>query len=188
MVTLLPIDQIIKTARALGISFGPGDPKSRLAYLTKLHLLPQTIRRKVAGQIVGCYPESVISTLKKINQLRTEGLTYSQIRFRLPESQELTPTALPPIFPPPSTPPRRPFLPASNSFSFLLIGLILGYLLASSGHPSPTDTSPAVNLPREPLTVSSPPSADSGPIYLLALPNQNFYKIGKTDINNLINN
>ncbi len=166
---LLPIDQIVKRAREQGASLGHGDPKVHLAYLTKLKLLPQTLRRKIGDKIQGCYPDYVLPLLSKIENLRSKGLSYSQIRFQLNENQTLVTAQYPPS--------------SNQGLAFLIIGLILGFLLATSnsipGY-KPTEV-PTTDLQK----IVSNQSSSSDPIYLIAIPNQNLYKLGKININEL---
>ncbi len=105
-----------------GVDFGFGDPKIHLAYLTKLRLLPQAIRRKIGNTITGCYPESVVDNLKRIESLKNKGLSYSQIRLQM----------------------ERPAYSVNLNLTglvYLVVGLVLGYLLAIK------NTGPTVNLP-----------------------------------------
>ena len=143
---LFPINQIIKTAKANGINFGAADPKTRLAYLTKLRLLPQAIRRKVGSQVSGYYPVDVVDRLSRIERLKDAGLTYPQIRYELAKATE------------------NHFAPNSG-LVFLFVGLILGYLLNNKTSPVPTVS--ATKVP-ESLTINS--STGSGQVYLIAIP------------------
>lgn len=208
---LISIDEIITRARKLGATLGHGSPKVHLAYLTKLHLLPPAIRRKtrlpdgqVSSKITGCYPEYVILLVKRIEEMKTAGLTYSQIRFqlknqdempgardkRLDWKQEIGGKSLIPNFysPDPNLVPRLLF-PASspNALAFLITGLILGFLLATSRNLNQTPPTPITILPGEsnsPITQAiRSNNSSSDPIYVIAIPNQNLYKLGKTDIN-----
>ena len=164
---LIPINQIAKLA---------GTDKIHLAYLTKLRLIPQTIRRKIGNKITGCYPENVISLIPKIEELKNMGLTYSQIRYELNEI------------------PKQAMAPGgvqhdtsfqyshSNSLAFLVIGLVLGYILfALNGiNNSNTNTSLAVK------NVQAAEVPQDQPIYLLAIPNKNLYKLGQMDLTSLL--
>lgn len=169
---LLTIDEIISKAKKMGSSLGHGDPKVHLAYLTKLRLLPQSIRKKVGNTIIGCYPEAVISQIKKIEELKASGLTYSQIRFQLNKPSIEQNFAFS----------QRPqlFAPNYNSLSFLIIGLILGFLLATHNN-QPLAQNIAVPSEHLVKTVEAT-SSSSDPIYLIAIPEQNLYKLGQTNI------
>ena len=153
---LIPIETISKVT---GLS------KVQLAYLTKLRLLPQTIRRKIGDKIAGCYPESVLTTVSEIENLRDQGLSYAQIRYELRRGSEK---------------------PATNfsAMAFLIIGLVLGYMLAVVGGISSRNQTA--------LPVAAETSArlnnqsGSGQIYLIALPDKNLYKLGQIDLNTLI--
>lgn len=229
---LLPISQIIKQSRAIGVTFGHGNPKIHLAYLTKLRLLPQSVRRKIGNKIEGCYPESVIPLLKQVEELKDRGLTYSQIRFQIQENQiqetgsgmqvkkqetgiwERTPfspnSPLPASLPisnfqnPVSFPVSHYLNPASGSnvLAFLLIGLLLGYLLAISNLSRPSSASPASPVTNDKSLITSVSPLDDqtktmlgiitnnqtetqNPIYVIAVPAQNLDRLGKININQL---
>ena len=181
---LVPIGQIIKEAKSAGATFGHGDPRTHLAYLTKLRLLPQTVRRRIGGAIVGCYPSSAVSTILSIEQLKADGLTYPQIRQELGLSSQ---NAF-----------RSPaFLPAvPSNLSFLIIGLLLGFLLAGrQSAPAPATAAvpaaKAVQTAATPLSrstvlfTSNPSESADGTIYILAVPKQNLDNLGKFNINYL---
>lgn len=178
--SLVAIEEIISRARKSGATLGHGDPKVHLAYLTKLRLLPQTIRRKIGDKIVGCYPEQVLTTLKKIEELKSSGLSYAQVRYQLN-----SPT--PPV--PNFTPSYDLSADRYSPLVFLIIGLILGFLLAVNTRNSTSTSNPtAATLPPETgseRVVQAVTSAhsQSEPIYLIAIPDQNLYKLGKTNIN-----
>ncbi len=156
---LVPISQVVKAAQT---------DKVHLAYLTKLRLLPQTIRRKIGDHIEGCYPESVIPLLSKIENLKNAGLTYSQIKFQLRDEP---------------TPAYAVAQPQSSPLVFLFIGLILGYLLAAS---RPVSPQPSTAIAVSPLDETSKAMLPDNPIYLIAVPKQNLYHLGTTNINDLI--
>lgn len=202
---LLPISEIIRQAQKSGATLGHGDPKIHLAYLTKIRLLPQAVRRKVDGQIVGCYPESVVPLLKKIEEMKQAGLTYSQIKFQIHNTglvksemgnRKLDTKAeienwgyhLSSHFSPQNLTSQLSS-PTSNGFAFLLIGLLLGFLLAVNNHTVPasqqstTASLPTNNNVSPVIKLVNGENSSSDPIYLIAIPNQNLYKLGKTDIN-----
>lgn len=171
---LVPINQIAKAAKT---------DKIHLAYLTKLRLLPQTIRRKVSGKIQGCYPASVVALVHKIEELKDQGLTYSQIRFQLTQPESVlsaTPFAVAPAIVQPTSP-----------LALLIVGLLLGYLLATR---PPSGAAALTQVPVSPIDINSQTMlkvlkdngpAQSGPIYVIAVPAQNFSKVGQTNINDL---
>lgn len=153
---LIPINQIAKLA---------GTDKIHLAYLTKLRLIPQTIRRKVRNKITGCYPEKVISLIPKIEELKNMGLTYSQIRYELNNSGSGMP---------------KQTQHDTSSLAFLVIGLVLGYILFSLN---------SVNNPMVPKNTQAVMAAEipkDQPIYLLAVPSKNLYKLGQTNLTSLL--
>lgn len=170
MDSLLPINQIAKLAKT---------DKIHLAYMTKLRLIPQTIRRKVNGKITGCYPESVIQELTQIEELKNHGLTYSQIRYQLDSRQNDGPVAT-------TTP--------NFAIAFLVVGLILGYLLANGNNLNMSSTNVAaknVTLPAESdyqkvLRLAGNQNTNNQPIYVIAVPNQNIDRLGKVNFNELI--
>lgn len=180
---LIPINQIAKMA---------GTDKIHLAYLTKLRLLPQTIRRKINGQIMGCYPEYVISLIQKIEALKNRGLTYSQIRFELGNTKTVAPSASQPVFLNDyQAQPANSTLQA-NPMVFLVIGLVLGYVLFSLNTINTSLTvknaqaTVATNtLPDKSPIITTSQNEDQ-PIYLIAIPNKNLYKLGQTNLTNLI--
>lgn len=142
----------------MGANFGFGDPKTHLAYLTKLHLLPQTVRRKIGTEIAGCYPDYVADLLLRIESLRASGLTYPQIKYKLEN-------------------------PASNNqpyaLAFLVIGLILGYLLG-------VQKSPIINSSGQTIAVAIP--AEITILGARTNTYQNLYKLGKIDLTSLLKN
>ena len=154
-----------------------GTDKIHLAYLTKLRLLPQTIRRKVNGQIMGCYPEYVINLIQKIESLKNRGLTYSQIRFELGNTKSVAPSASPVFLHDyTSVPPNNSTTP-TNPLAFLIIGLVLGYVLFSLN-----------NLDKA-ITASKPQIAmasETSQISLIAIPNKNLYKLGQMNLTTLL--
>ncbi len=163
---LLPISQIVKKT---------GADKIHLAYLTKLRLLPQTIRRKIAGRIEGCYPDSVVSRLEKIETLKNAGLTYSQIRFEL--AQET------------AHPQANNLLP----LAYLFIGLVLGFLLAPRAASSPLspqdiETQTMVTISKLGVPLVQEDNQSNEPIYIVTNPAQNFYRVGTVSINDLVKN
>lgn len=164
---LVPISQIVKATKT---------DKIHLAYLTKLRLLPQTIRRKINDRIEGCYPEYVIPLLAKIEDFKNAGLTYSQIKFQL-RGEPVPAYSI--------TPPQ-----SSSSVAFLIVGLILGYLLASRGSQqqlsTATSIAPLDETSKTMLKVVSQRPTENDPIYLIAVPKQNLYHLGTTNINDLI--
>ncbi len=164
---LIPINQIAKMA---------GTDKIHLAYLTKLRLIPQTIRRKVGNKITGCYPENVISLIPKIEELKNMGLTYSQIRYELNEIPK----------------PLQGKQESSNPLAFLIIGLVLGYVLFSlntiNNSMVPKNTQAvmaAETLPEKNPIITTSQDGDQ-PIYLIAIPNKNLYKLGQTNLTSLL--
>lgn len=165
---LIPIDQIVKLS---------GIDKIHLAYLSKLHLIPSAIRRKLAnGKIAGCYPESVVATVQKIEDLKNRGFSYSQIRAQLALVNSTTQV-------------QANKFNLALAFSgpvFLIIGVILGYLLAGNNNKQPVMATLSENDYQKVLKVA-PVNHDNQEIYVISVPNQGLYKLGKMDLTSLIN-
>lgn len=175
---LAPIPMIINQAQAVGVRFGHGNPRVHLAYLTKLRLLPQAVRRKINGTVVGCYPWETVQKLKRIEELKDDGWSYGEIRRELLEPQD-----------------QERVMPAvvnqySGGLAFLVIGLFLGYLAAvvslkmTPGQQpmisSVQAAAPVVSKPDLPILTSG---GNDEPIYVIALPGGNLGKLGKSLIN-----
>lgn len=210
---LIPIDQIVQIAQQQGVTFGHGSPKIHLAYLTKLRLLPQTVRRKIGRNIKGCYPTSVIATLQKIEQMKNSGLTYSQIKYQLSNFVQTNShsSSHPEIGRLVSAEPNLSIITSGSGLAFLAVGLLLGYLLTNANPPSsagsvairsqlvPSKAEGSVestNLVKNQnqqeiyqlTTIRESASEATEPIYLIAMPKQNLDRLGKMDINSLIRN
>lgn len=164
--SLIPIEQIVKLS---------GTDKIHLAYLSKLHLIPAAIRRKLFnGKISGCYPESVIGTLKKIEELKNRGLSYSQIKAQLSiinSSLEVQAN-------------KFNLALAFSGSVFLLIGILIGYLLATSAGHKNISFLPESDYQK--VLKITQPSGDQ-PIYVIPVNNPALYKLGKIDLTSLIN-
>lgn len=180
MTQLLPIDNVIRVAKSTGVSFGPGNPRARLAYLGKLRLLPPAVRKKVSGHLTGCYPEDVVTQLQRIETLREAGLTYSQIRFRLNHPQNTLNLSFP-----------------LGNVAFLIVGLILGWLVAATSLRTSTTTPIATNEPPSTILsldpkvqevfISSLQGKTGGQIFVISVPDKpGFDKLDKTSINQLV--
>lgn len=191
MTNLISIDELIATAQDLKISLGAGNAKVHLAYLTSIGLLPKTTKRKVNGEIIGCYPQSVIEKLQQINDLKKQGLSYSQMKLVISNPNQVS------SFPLQYSSPHLTLSPVNFSgLAFLIVGLILGYLLAfqnfaKSGPSVPSFKSADISdLPGgnkiKLSTITN--SSDNQPVYLIVLPKQNLDNLGKIDINSLNKN
>lgn len=174
---LLPIGQIIQRAKNRGINLGQGDPKIHLAYLTKIGLLPKAVKRKVTGKMTGCYPLSALSTLEQIENRKMAGQTYSQIRFQTLEEYWIDGN-------------DQAKMEGSiwgQGIAFLVIGLVLGYLLATVGVSRQTERAfQTAGLPAGQAGIIKSDSRGEEPLFVIAVPSQNLYRLGKTDINLLI--
>ena len=217
----LPIEEIIKIALSEGISLGRSNPRFHLAYLGKLGLIPHATKRKINGAISGCYEEAVVATLKRIEGLKEQGFSYSQIKLILTDSVRPlnTQSMSTPIFHPldtitgnylhnelyPSSQSQTPLL--TSSIVLLIIGLLMGFFAGSSNlsnsapyglsaspidRPSPssayqTTVNSSLDDPAsEMLRLISTGSQSEEPLYIIALPKENFGRLGKTNINKLI--
>lgn len=171
---LIPTNQIISQATKEGYDFS-GEPKVHLVYLTKLGLLPSAVKRKIDGSLTGCYPDWTIDRLLEIQKLRSEGLTFTQIRHILSNSSTLQ------LFESPT--PRLSSSP-TPSLLFLFLGVILGFFLAANlyGKPAALPFSPVDKIPQKLLT-----SSGAEKIYPVGQNYDNFGTVGRTDINNLNN-
>ena len=92
----IPIDEIIRRATTLGIPLGRpnSNPYHTLRYYTKIGLLPHMARKVPypgAPTTVGHYPESVLETLRKIAELKEQGLDNEVIKQEL-EKQKIKKT------------------------------------------------------------------------------------------------
>lgn len=113
MTNLIAIDDLIQTAAARGVNFERVNPRVRLAYLTKLGLIPNAVKKKVDGKLVGHYPLSVLDTLDQIEKSKAGGLAYRDIR---PAQSPLT-NHQPPV--------NFPTL-AAALFAGIIIGILVG--------------------------------------------------------------
>lgn len=205
---MLTIQEVIDKAKLSGVHFGPGGDKVHLAYLAKLRLIPQAVRRKVDGKIQGCYPDNIVRQLLEIERLRGQGLTYTQIRYQLtsPLDESSLVSRMPQIpfvgrireagpatfSGPTMTPPVAPL-------TYLVIGLLLGYLLstvnmnnqggalANRGPEEKTVLSEASGiLPIDKTKVSMLRLNDKSktePLYIIAIPRSHLGSLGETTIN-----
>lgn len=221
MNNLIPIDEIIKITKEAGATFGHGDPKTHLAYLTKLRLLPQAVRRKVNNKVTGCYPSFVIDTLLEIERLKDQGLTHSQIKHQLAHNNQVLTLDNQAAESEINTQGWKGFLPAyrystissgvsGNSVAFLVIGLLLGFLVATINNMNnmKSATIAAVEKGNQPVMmvatnpasipdsysqnlinlVTRPQTQGANTVYVIALPQQNLNKLGQMNINNLNKN
>lgn len=186
MQTLLPINEFIKEARKQGASFGSGNPKVHLAYLTKLGLLPNAVKRKINGDLQGCYDPSSIATILEIQAMKDQGMTYSQIAKTIDNKSlkvvEPTPLSL-------FNPNTSNFIlhMKPSNFAYLALGLVIGVLISTLNTSGLSTLNQTRNMTLgEPIQIESQ-SGDSE-LYMIAIPKQNLDKLGKTNINSLIKN
>ncbi len=80
MENLISIDDLIRNAKKMGVSFGKSDPYNRLRYYTKMSFLPHMERRQTKnGRIKAFYPQSSLERLVKIESLKTKGFSNDEI-------------------------------------------------------------------------------------------------------------
>lgn len=148
MSKLISISQLLHQAKLRGINLGSGNPKTHLTYLSEIGLLPNAIRRKPrhSAGLEGHYSSDTLDDLEKIESLKSQGLSYNQIKNQLFAH-------IPDI-------PHTPYLP--NNLVFLIIGLILGFLLARGQTVTPP-----------PSVLASQVALDKTDqaIYLISIPN-----------------
>ena len=164
---LVPINQITKQFRV---------DKTRLAYLAKLHLIPPAIRRKLAnGQIAGCYPESVIATVKRVEQLKKEGFSYCQIKAQLSIINSTTQVQAN----------KFNLALAFSAPVFLLFGILVGFILAGANKP----VSPVIlaKSDYQKILKAEPSGQTDQLIYIISTPTQSLDKLGQTGFTNLTN-
>lgn len=186
MQTLLPINEFIKEARRQGASFGSGDPKVHLAYLTKLGILPNATKRKINGELQGCYDQELIMKVLEVQELKDKGMTYSQIAKSVDNKSlkvmEPTPLSL-------FNPNTSNFIlhMKPSNFAYLALGLVIGVLVSTlntSGLNAMNQT-PSLSL-GQPIEIKN--QTGEPELYMIAVPKQNLDKLGKTNINSLIQN
>ena len=85
----LSVDEIIKKAQKIGVSFGKGQPYNRLRYYTKMGLIPRMERK--GKNVQGHYPEWVIDRLKLIQELGESGLSHEEILNEIEKEQRIAP-------------------------------------------------------------------------------------------------
>src|SRR3990170_5308016 len=84
----IPVSEVTKRA---GVGY------HTLRYYTKIGLLPYMVRKLPfpgAAATVGHYPESVLETLKKIEELKKQGLPNESIKKTL-ENAKIAPSSVP---------------------------------------------------------------------------------------------
>jgi len=178
---MISISDLISKAKQNSIFLGQGDPREHLSYLSKIGVLPRAVRKRTAhGTIEGHYPESILAKLMQIKEMKAQGVTLSQMG-RL---GQLTATAEPG--------PNQTLVWASgdrvyNSLSFLVIGLLLGFLWAKFSPTTPPlgqtkydlqsflpESTAKTNLSLENLIKNG--TADT--IYVLSVPKSRFSNLG----------
>ncbi|MCH7951924.1 MerR family transcriptional regulator, partial [Patescibacteria group bacterium] len=122
---LLPISEIISLAQTEGIDLGRGDPYHRLRYFIKLGLLPNAKRQTnpTNGKVEGHFPQSVLETLRTINELDHQGLNRAQIKKTL--AQQAGAEAQKTQQKPPTKPEVRVRRVAAAVLSVILVSAVL---------------------------------------------------------------
>ncbi len=179
---LLTISEFIKEARRQGASFDDKDAKVHLVYLTKLGLLPSASKKKVNGEIHGCYPSDSINRLLEIQQMKTQGITYSQMSktviptegVAVVEGSRLTPLGM--------TIHIKP-----SNFAYLMLGLVIGVLVSTLNTSGLNAMNKVDNLSlKENVGIEN--TSDKSNVYLIQVPKTSLDKLDKTNINYLIRN
>lgn len=196
MSALISISKIIEIAKKNNVPLGSGDPEQHLFYLGKLGLIPRAIKKKVGGIFEGHYPTETVDRLQKISQLKSQGQTYSQMKYMF-NSQTLNPIA---------SQPTQNFVAysqhifASSPVAFLIIGLVLGYVVtvqnfrnsapfnAATTQEATSQTYVAQTSALTPeeknfINIVSPEKDTEQTIYVITGPKNSFTKLGKTQIN-----
>jgi len=94
MEKFISLKELIKLSKKEGIDLGKGDPYNRLRYYTKMGWLPHMIRKtNNKGNIEGHYPAWVIDSLRKIQNLKNEGLSNEQVEQKIRLKNNLNKTS-----------------------------------------------------------------------------------------------
>lgn len=125
MSALISISKIIEIAKKNNVPLGSGNPEQHLFYLGKLGLIPRATKKKVGGVFEGHYPTETVDRLQKISELKSQGQTYSQMKYVF-NSQTLNPISPQPT---PNFVAYSQHIFASSPVAFLIIGLVLGYVV-----------------------------------------------------------
>lgn len=147
-----------------------GTTKTHLAYLTKLGILPNAVKRKINGAIIGCYPQDSVNKIAEIQQMKNQGITYSQI-------SKTTPTSIKTLKQVQGDTEFLIKIKPSN-FAYLTLGLIIGILVSTLNTSGLAAMKQANNIELN----------DKSGVYLIKVPKQNLDKLERTNINYLINN
>lgn len=156
MTDLTTIDELIAQTNSSRI---------HIAYLTKLGILPNAVKRKIGGKLVGCYPKDSVTKLLEVKSIKSTGITYSQLAKN--PVQMLQPIQHDPAF----TIQVKP-----SNFAYLILGLVIGVLVSTLNTSGLAAMKETKNLPLK------------SDIYLISVPKQNLDKLDKTTINYLIKN
>jgi hypothetical protein len=129
--------------------------KVQLAYYSKLGLIPPAVKRKYNGKIIGHYPSSTVNTLEEIKEMKSRGISYSDMKFFRSKKVAVPPT------------PQTPSYPLLYVLLFA-IGILFGFFLNQAG-----TTLKNINL-----------AQSKDPIYLMTIDNQpkNLYKVGSIEL------
>lgn len=156
MTDLITIDELIAQTNS---------SKIHIAYLTKLGILPNAVKRKIDGKLVGCYPKDSLTKILEVKSMKDTGITYSQLAKS--PVQVLQPIHHDPAV----TIQVKP-----SNFAYLVLGLVIGVLVST------LNTSGLATMKE---TESLPLESD---IYLIGVDKHNLDKLDKTNINYLIKN
>jgi len=175
---LISLSQILAAARHQEINLGKGNPEEHIFYLAKRGLVPKATRKRVKGKVEGYYPAWILDQLRKIAGLKSKGISYSQMKLYLQSEENHSPS------------PRALTLPlTSNNLAILVIGLILGYLLAQNSASPSTNKTTLLDreLPEQARILDQPTAGDESRIYSISLPENSLRFLDKSHLDLDIN-
>ncbi len=159
-----------------------GTTKVQIAYLTKLGLLPKAIKKKINGEMTGCYPKDSLNKIEEIKNMQNQGITLSQMqKTNLLPVQELSLVQIPAI--------NNDFVikVKPSNFAYLFLGLVIG-VLVSTLNTSGLNTMNKVDSLSLNNSVKMHSGSDKSNVYLIAVPKTSLDNLDKTNINYLIKN
>lgn len=188
--------ELLSASLSRGFDLGKGQPREHLSYLTKIGLLPPAKKKRNSrGFIEGYYPLTVIDRLEALSKMKNQGMTFSQMKWVLDGRKSMfeagTIKQLPSsnFYPqdPTSTVNPLSFNFSSPQFSYLpilIIGILLGYLLAvsrGSALPPMINGVSAQDLTVSPTASTSQPAIDTNTesIYVVSVPKSHFGNLDK---------
>lgn len=186
---LIPISDFITLAQSQGVDFGTSDPREHLSYLSKIGLLPHTIKRKGhAGKIEGHYRPDDLKILLHIYNTKGSGISYAQMTKLAAISGSIAPFERANLYYDQANFTQSP---KQHNFNqpvvYLIIGLLLGHIMTlSNSVPSflaPKDSSNIKNIQSYALTYGN--NKSNNDVYLVTLPKKNFSQLDKVKVTDL---